>query len=353
MKHSRAFFLSLGVLLIASVMIQTAQAELPRANQIWPRFYYCGFEQAGAEGLVTTPPGAWGLGNGDRSLEVEELASNVWALAWVENGFGWTDHILQASVQYKGGEGNELGLVYRLQDPDNFYLFTLNDGASATLSLCVNGAIVRSESAAFAYSSDQWYVLRVEAQGDLHSARINGVEVIAWTDNTFQMGTGGLAARGTWGWFDNVFSISRPGGAGNGGLRSSEHQRLMRRADAITRRAYLEAAAHQVRLSDPGRLDAPETLPPNAGLTVAGANPFRHAAVLHLALDQELPASIRVHDASGRCVRTLLQGVLPPGERSVVWDGRTDDGSRAAAGVYFCTLRTPTDTQTRRLIMSR
>jgi len=50
------------------------------------------------------------------------------------------------------------------------------------------------------------------------------------------------------------------------------------------------------------------------------------------------PDALRIFDASGRQVRTLLDGVAGPGTRQVVWDGRDDEGSRVPAGVYFTGL---------------
>jgi outer membrane protein assembly factor BamB len=47
---------------------------------------------------------------------------------------------------------------------------------------------------------------------------------------------------------------------------------------------------------------------------------------------------LRVFDVSGRLVRTLVDGVLPPGEHEIAWDGRDGRGARAAAGVFYARL---------------
>lgn len=45
--------------------------------------------------------------------------------------------------------------------------------------------------------------------------------------------------------------------------------------------------------------------------------------------------TITVHDASGRRIARIHDGLVPPGERAFRWDGRDDAGSVAASGVYF------------------
>ena len=207
-NHTSIYALLAGFILVL-FLAQTAGAMLPCGNQLWPRFFYSGFDNGSTEGFVKYPPSAWGPGNGNQSFECQDLGAGTWVLAWVGNGFGWTDHIFQASVQFKEGTLNNLGIIYHLQDPMNYYLFMLSDGQTASLMLNRNGTILRTESVGFTYSTDQWYVLRVEVQGTQHTARINGQVVLSWTDSTLQFGTGGLVARGTRAWFDNVFSIMR------------------------------------------------------------------------------------------------------------------------------------------------
>jgi hypothetical protein len=52
---------------------------------------------------------------------------------------------------------------------------------------------------------------------------------------------------------------------------------------------------------------------------------------------------VRIHDVTGRLVRTLADRVFPPGEHSLTWDGSDDDGRRVARGVYFVKSSTQKD----------
>ena len=66
-------------------------------------------------------------------------------------------------------------------------------------------------------------------------------------------------------------------------------------------------------------------------------NPVRESAAISFAFDEPTEARVSVHDASGRVVITLHDGVLF-GIREITWDGRFRDGRRVPAGVYFVTL---------------
>lgn len=68
-------------------------------------------------------------------------------------------------------------------------------------------------------------------------------------------------------------------------------------------------------------------------------NPFNPRTVL----DFEVPAggrrvSLRVFDAEGRRVRTLVEAFLPGGAHSFSWDGRDGRGHPLASGIYFARL---------------
>jgi hypothetical protein len=59
-----------------------------------------------------------------------------------------------------------------------------------------------------------------------------------------------------------------------------------------------------------------------------------------------------VYDTAGRRVATLRNGFESAGLRkSVVWNGRTDQGERAASGVYYYRLQSPGFDQTYRMVL--
>jgi len=74
---------------------------------------------------------------------------------------------------------------------------------------------------------------------------------------------------------------------------------------------------------------------PHDGLASRVApNPFTHQAEIRFGLPRESEVEVSIHDLAGRRVRHLLNERLGPGVWSRAWDGRTDDGVAAAAGMY-------------------
>jgi len=63
-------------------------------------------------------------------------------------------------------------------------------------------------------------------------------------------------------------------------------------------------------------------------------NPFNPSTTVHFELGRPGPATIRIYDVSGRCVRTLVDEQLAAGRHQVSWDGRSQAGRALASGVY-------------------
>ncbi len=82
-----------------------------------------------------------------------------------------------------------------------------------------------------------------------------------------------------------------------------------------------------------------QTLPTAFELRGNVPNPFNPQTSLTFALPQDAAVELDVYDAMGRRVAVLLRQTLPAGVHRAVWDGRRDDGSPAASGLYFARLR--------------
>ena len=68
-------------------------------------------------------------------------------------------------------------------------------------------------------------------------------------------------------------------------------------------------------------------------------NPFHQSAIIRFAERSPGPVRVDVFDLSGRRVRKLLnQSRSPAGSSSVSWDGRDENGSKVADGVYLARL---------------
>ncbi len=96
-----------------------------------------------------------------------------------------------------------------------------------------------------------------------------------------------------------------------------------------------------------------EYAPTAPGIARVWPNPARGAAQVEFGLAAPGEVALEVLDLQGRRVATLLRGTRPAGTARASWDGRGDDGRRAAPGLYLLRLRTPAGEATKRLAWLR
>jgi flagellar hook capping protein FlgD len=82
-----------------------------------------------------------------------------------------------------------------------------------------------------------------------------------------------------------------------------------------------------------------EAPPPLARLLRNYPNPFNPATKITFRLERDAQTSLRVFDAQGRLVRTLMDSYVAAGPRAVEWDGRDDRGRPMASGTYYMMLQ--------------
>ena len=85
-------------------------------------------------------------------------------------------------------------------------------------------------------------------------------------------------------------------------------------------------------------------------------NPFNPETWIPYQLANDSDITIRIYNIKGEVIRTLYSGHKVSGYyinrvKAAYWNGQTDIGEKAASGVYFYELATPTFKQTRRLII--
>lgn len=82
-------------------------------------------------------------------------------------------------------------------------------------------------------------------------------------------------------------------------------------------------------------------------------NPFNPNTIIAFEMEARGYAILRIYDAAGRLVATLLDGTRPAGRYAIEWDGRDDAGRQAASGVYFYRLDAGEFSATRKMILLR
>lgn len=73
----------------------------------------------------------------------------------------------------------------------------------------------------------------------------------------------------------------------------------------------------------------------------AKPNPFNPQTTISFSLARAGNVQLHVYDVTGRKVKTLINGQVEAGERSVVWDGTDTSGRRMATGMYFARVAHP------------
>jgi YD repeat-containing protein len=81
--------------------------------------------------------------------------------------------------------------------------------------------------------------------------------------------------------------------------------------------------------------DDTESVALHFAISPAAPSPFSGSTRIRYQVPATVPASIRIYDALGRLVRTLVEGTIEAGEHAAEWDGRTERGEAAPSGVYF------------------
>jgi hypothetical protein len=82
-------------------------------------------------------------------------------------------------------------------------------------------------------------------------------------------------------------------------------------------------------------------------------NPFNPETMIHFRLATSAGVHLRIFNARGETIRTLLDGTLSAGDQAVSWNGRDDRGAAVTSGVYFYRLQAGDLTQTGQMTLVR
>jgi hypothetical protein len=136
----------------------------------------------------------------------DRYAPYVWMDEIIEDGSFEAD-----AVWLDGTEADPYGLIFRLQDADNFYVFWINGVGRCTLAKIVNGSgsPVRNWANSEAINKKGSNHIRIEFCGSLVNIFINGVKEFTAEDNTFSEGKYGFYSyKGVKAAFDNAVVVS-------------------------------------------------------------------------------------------------------------------------------------------------
>ncbi len=98
---------------------------------------------------------------------------------------------------------------------------------------------------------------------------------------------------------------------------------------------YRDPDRTRVKFERPPIVDVAASVPAPSLSLDAAPNPFNPTTKIRFTLERAGEARLTIYDANGRLVRTLAAGPLSAGAHGFSWDGRADDDSPVASGVYW------------------
>ena len=81
-------------------------------------------------------------------------------------------------------------------------------------------------------------------------------------------------------------------------------------------------------------------------------NPFKKETTISFFLNSSSPITLKIYDAVGRCVRTLINHKMSAGLHQITWNGKDDFGKNLPQNMYIYQLCTPHQKLSRKLMLS-
>jgi hypothetical protein len=103
-----------------------------------------------------------------------------------------------------------------------------------------------------------------------------------------------------------------------------------------------------------GTTDAKETielLPTAYSLDQNYPNPFNPSTVISYTLPKASNVNIKIFDALGKEVRSLIDEEKSAGKYNIMWDSRNNYGQRVSSGIYFYTINAGDFVQTKKMVL--
>ncbi len=89
------------------------------------------------------------------------------------------------------------------------------------------------------------------------------------------------------------------------------------------------------------------------GLGQSMPNPTGSSTRIAYSIAESSPVNLSIWNAQGRLVRVLVDHEHGPGLYETSWDGKDTRGQRASSGIYYYRMRTPSYSETRKLMLLR
>jgi hypothetical protein len=82
-------------------------------------------------------------------------------------------------------------------------------------------------------------------------------------------------------------------------------------------------------------------------------NPFTRTVAIRFGVPRTCQASLKIYNAAGQLVKTMVDGVIDAGMHDMIWNGTDNQNRRLSAGIYFYEFEAETYSSTRKIVFVR
>lgn len=243
--------------------------------------------------------------------------SNYYGTGTVNGAFAivgskyWDDYTI--SVDLSSQDNDWIGLVFRYQDPQNFYAFTWqSEGSARFIRKIVNGTESVLVSDTTGYLSGIWYHVDLVTEDSLFKLYIDNTQIFEVIDTTFATGKAGLYCWANQNSYWDNFSVSQTN--------------------------YVPIAPRP----------NPTELAQSFILWQNYPNPFNPNTTIDYYLPRRADVKLTIFNLLGEVITVHEQKSLSAGKYSYQWEAR-----QQASGIYFYELQVGQQKETRKMILMK
>ncbi|MCH8034375.1 MAG: MBL fold metallo-hydrolase [Bacteroidetes bacterium] len=98
-------------------------------------------------------------------------------------------------------------------------------------------------------------------------------------------------------------------------------------------------------------VDETDQIPENFSLAQNYPNPFNPSTTIEYSLAHASSVVLIIYDVLGNIIRTLVNAKQIAGRKTVIWNGRNDEGDRVGSGMYFYEIVAENMVQVKKMIL--
>lgn len=109
----------------------------------------------------------------------------------------------------------------------------------------------------------------------------------------------------------------------------------------------------QLNTFSPHKITTEPALPEQYALEQNYPNPFNPETRISYSLTLDTKVELVIYNVLGQRIRTLVEEVQTSGYKSIVWNGKDDNGEKVSSGIYFYKLKTEDFSESKKMVLLR